>query len=151
MKAAQETRILPVQCHCHGEFGTQLHEDNLIREALYCYIAGFAMIFVVLHFGKGYSLLSNDEHLPVNAAVREAMLWALIGPVLWILQEYVFRGTELGNSYSGLDGDMQRLVLGGAVALGVATFLAWRWMLPLWGLAGAVVVYLRLSRSKDSL
>jgi len=124
---------------------------QLIREALYCYIAGFAMIFVVLHFGKCYSLLSNDEHLPVNAAVREAMLWALIGPVLWILQEYVFRGTELGNSYSGLDGDMQRLVLGGAVALGVATFLAWRWMLPLWGLAGAVVVYLRLSRSKDSL
>ena len=124
---------------------------QLVREAFYCYILAVAVIFLLLHFGKHYSLFSADEHLPVNAAVREAMLWAFIGPVLWILQEYVFRGTELGNSYSGLDWQMQRLVLGGAVTLGIATFLAWRWMLPLWGLAAAVVLYLRFSRPKDSL
>jgi hypothetical protein len=32
-----------------------------------------------------------------------------------------------------------------------ATVLAWRWMLPLWGLEAAVVVYIRFSRPKDSL
>ena len=42
--------------------------------------------------------------------------------------------TELWASSSGLDWQMQRLVLGGAVVLVVATFVAWRWMLPLWGL-----------------
>jgi hypothetical protein len=50
-----------------------------------------------------------------------------------------------------LDWQMQRLVLGGAVALVAATFVAWRWMLPLWGLAAAVALYLRFSRPKDSL
>ena len=122
---------------------------QLIREAFYCYILALAVIFLNLHFGKHYSLLSPDE--PLNAAAREAMLWAFIGPGLWILQEYVLRGTELGNSYSGLDWQMQRLVLGCAVAVVVGTFLAWRWMLPLWGLAAAFVLYLHFSRPKDSL
>jgi hypothetical protein len=124
---------------------------QLIREAFYCYILALALDFLLLHFGKHYSLLSPDQHLPVNAAAREAMLWAFIGPALWILQEYVLRGTELWNSYSGLDWQMQRLVFGGACALVLVTFVAWRWMLPLWGLAAAIALYLRFSRPKDSL
>jgi len=123
---------------------------QLIREAFYCYVFAVALIFLLLHFGKHYSLFSPEEHLPVIASVREALLWAIIGPVLWTLQEYVFRGTELWNSYSGLDWQMRRLVLAGAGGLAVATFLAWRWMLPLWGLVASVVLYLRLSRPKDS-
>jgi hypothetical protein len=124
---------------------------QLIREAFYCYVLAVALIFLLLHFGRHYSLFSPEEHLPVNASLRGALLWAFIGPVLLILQEYVFRETELGNSFSGLDWKMQRLVLAGAGGLGVATLVAWRWMLPLWGLAAAVVLYLRLSRPKDSL
>lgn len=79
-------------------------------------------MFLFLHFGKQYSLLSPGEHLPEIIAPREGMLRAFIGAVLWIVQENVLRGTELWNSYSGLDCQMQRLVLGGAVALVVATF-----------------------------
>ena len=124
---------------------------QLIREGFYCYILAFAIIFLHLHFGKHFSLLSHVEQLPVNAAAREAMLWAFIGPAVWIFQEYVLQGNELWASYSGLDWQMQRLVLGGAVALVVATFVAWRWMLPLWGLAAAVALYLHFSRPKDSL
>ena len=60
----------------------------------------------------------------MNAAAPEAMLWAFIGPAVWILQEYVLQGTELWASYSGLGWQMQRLVLGGAVALVVVTFVA---------------------------
>lgn len=108
-------------------------------------------MFLYIHFGKHYALLSRDKHLLVNAAAREAMLWAFAGSVLWIIQEYVLRGTDLWNSYSGLDWQMQWLVLGGAVALAVATFIVWRWMLLLWGVAVAVVLFLRLSRPKDSL
>ena len=96
---------------------------QLIREGFYWYILAFAIIFLHLHFGKHFSL-SDVEQLPVNAAAREAMLWAFVGPAVWIFQEYVLQGTELWASYSGLDWQMQRLVLGGAVALVVVTFVA---------------------------
>ena len=124
---------------------------QLVREALYCYIVALAIFFLLVQFGKHYSLLSPSRTLTVSAAVRQAMLWALVGPFLWALQEYVLRGTELWKSYSSLDWQMQRLVLAGTVALVVATFLAWRWMLPVWGLSAAVALYLRFSRPKDSL
>ena len=51
----------------------------------------------------------------------------------------------------GLDGQVQRIVVSGVAAMVAATFIAWRWMLPLWGLAASVALYLRFSRPKDSL
>jgi hypothetical protein len=83
-------------------------QKQLVREGFYCYILAFAVIFLHLHFGKHFSLLSDVEQLPANAAVREAMLWAFIGPAVWIFQGYVLQGTELWASYSGLGWQMQR-------------------------------------------
>ena len=77
---------------------------QFIGEAFFCYLLVFVVIFLRLHFGKHYSLFSPEEHLSVNAAARESMLWAFIGPVLWILHEYVLRGTDLWDSFSDWTG-----------------------------------------------
>ena len=130
----------------------QASRRQLIRGAIYTYILAFVFVFLDLHFVgiKYYYPSFHREYLPVNAAVQ-ALFWALIGPVLWVLDEYLLRQSDLWTSYSSLDWQMQRLVLGGAVAIVTATVLAWRWMLPLYGLAAAVTLYLHFSRPKDSL
>jgi len=131
----------------------QASRRQLIRGAIYTYILAFVFVFLDLHFvGIKYNYPSfHREYLPVNAAAVQALFWALIGPVLWVLDEYLLRRSDLWTSYSSLDWQMQRLVLGGAVAIVTATVVAWRWMLPFWGLAAAVAFYLRFSRPKDSL
>jgi len=130
----------------------QASRRQLVREAFYSYSLAFVFVFVELHFVgiKHHYPSFHREYLPVNAAVQ-ALFWALIGPVLWVLDEYLLRRSDLWTSYSSLDWQMQRLVLGGAVAIVTATVVAWRWMLPFWGLAAAVAFYLRFSRPKDSL
>jgi|SRR6266498_615657 len=133
--------------------GHQATRRQLVREGFYCYIVGFVLIFLDLHFLgiKHYYPSFHREYLPVNAAALQAILWAFISPILWVLQEYVLRGSDVWTSYRSLDWQIQRLVLAGAVAIIAATVIAWRWMLPLWGLAAAVALYLRFSRPKDSL
>jgi hypothetical protein len=108
------------------------------------------LIFFDLHFVgvKHYYPSLHREYLPVNAAALQAMRWALISPVLWLLQEYALRGSDLRASFWGLDWQIRRLVLAGAAFMVAATVVAWRWMLPLWGLAVAVALYLRFSRPK---
>jgi hypothetical protein len=76
---------------------------------------------------------------------------AFFGPVLWVLEKYVLRRSDAWTAYWSLDGQVQGLILAGAVAVITATVVAWRGMLPLWGLAAAVALYLHLSRPKDSL
>lgn len=124
---------------------------QLIRELFYCYIVTFAVAFFRFHFGRLFSLFSSVEHLPVNAAVRKAVLWALVGPALWTLQKYVLPGAELSESLSDSDWEVERIVFGIALALVFFTFFSWRLMLPLWGVAAAVALYPRFSRPKDSL
>ena len=131
----------------------QASRRQLVREAFYSYILVFVFVLLDLHFVgmKHYYPSFHREYLPVNAAALQALFWALIGPALSVLHEHVLRRGDLWTSYSSLDWQIQRLVLGGAVAIVMATVVAWRWMLPLWGLAAAVALYLRFSRPKDSL
>jgi len=131
----------------------QASRRQLIREAFYSYVFAFVIVLLELHFvgTKHYSPSFYREYGPVKAAVLQALVWALIGPVWVVLHEFVLRQSDLWRSYSSLDWQIQRLVLAGAVAIIAATVLAWRWMLPLWGLAVAVVLYLRFTRPKDSL
>jgi hypothetical protein len=128
----------------------QAARRQLVREGLYCYIGAFVFIFLDLHFLgiKHYYPSFHREYLPVDAAAVQAILWALIGPVLWVFQEYALRRSD---AWTSLDWQIQRLILAGAVASIAATIIAWRWMLPLWGLAAAVAWYLHFSRPKDSL
>jgi hypothetical protein len=131
----------------------QASRRQLVRKVFYFYMLAFVFFFLDLHFLgiKHYHPSFHREYLPVNAAARQALSWALIGPLLWVLHEYVLRGTELWRSFSELDGQIQQLVVGGAGVAIVMTVLAWRVMLPFWGLAAAVALYLRFSRPKDSL
>jgi hypothetical protein len=131
----------------------QATRRQLVREGLYCYVVAFVFMFLDLHFlgTNEYYPSFHREYLPANAAAIRAFLWAFTGPVLWVLQEYVLRGSEVLRFYRSLDWQIQGLVLGGAVTIMIATVVAWRWMLPLWGLAAAVALYLHFSRPKDSL
>ena len=131
----------------------QTSRRQLVREAFYSYILAFVFIFLNLHFAgiKHYYPSFHREYLSVHAAAVQALFWALIGPVLWMLDASIFRRSDLWTSYSSLDWQMQRMVLGGAVAIVTTTVIAWRWMLPLWGLAAAVALYLHFSRPQDSL
>jgi hypothetical protein len=45
-----------------------------------------------LHFFglKQYYPSFHRELLSVNAAARDSMFWALLGPILWVLRKYVF-------------------------------------------------------------
>jgi hypothetical protein len=131
----------------------QASRRQLVREVFFFYILAFVFIFLDLHFVgiRHYYPSLHREYLPVNAAALQASFWALIGLVLWVLQEYALRGSDLWTSFRGLDWQIQRLVLAGAALMVAATVGAWRWMLPLWGLAAAVALYLRFSRPKDSL
>ena len=131
----------------------QASRRQLVREVFFFYILAFVFIFLDLHFVriKHYYPSLHREYLPVNAAALQASIWALMGPVLWVLQEYVLRGNDLWTSFRGLDWQIQRLVLAGTALMVAATVGAWRWMLPLWGLAAAVALYLRFSRPNDSL
>ena len=131
----------------------QASRRQLVREGLFFYILAFVFIFLDLHFVgiRHYYPSFHREYLPVNAAALQAIFWAPIGPVLWVLQEYVMRGSDLWASFWGLDWQIRRLVLAGAALMVAATVVAWRWMLPLWGLAAAVALYLHFSRPKDSL
>jgi len=126
---------------------------QLVRECFFFYILAFVFILLDLHFlgTKGYYPSFHRVHLPVNTAALQAIGWALIGPVAWLLQEYALRDSDWWASFCGLDWQIQRLVLAGAALMVAATVVAWRWMLPLWGLAAAVALYLRFSRPKDSL
>jgi hypothetical protein len=128
----------------------QATRRQLVREVFYCYIVAFVFMFLYLHFlgVKNYYPSFHREYLPVDAAAIQAFLWALLGPVVWVLQEYVLGRS---NAWTSLDSQIQGLILAGAVGTIAATLIAWRWMLPLWGLATAVALYLRLSRPKDSL
>lgn len=130
----------------------QATRRQFIRGALYCYVIAFIFIFLDLHFAgiTHYSLLSRRENLPVNAAVREALLLAVIGPLVWVLEQNARPG-DWWTSFSALDSQVQRLIVAGAALLVFMTVVAWRWVLPLWGLAVAVALYLRLSRPKNSL
>lgn len=131
----------------------QASRGQLVREALYCYVLAFVVILLDLHFVgvKHYYPSFHREYLPLNAAAIQALAWALLGPLVWMFHEHAFLRSEVWRSYWSLDWQIQRLVLAGAVAVITATILAWRWMLPLWGVAGAVALYLRFSRPKDSL
>jgi hypothetical protein len=131
----------------------QASRRQLVREVFFFYILAFVCIFLDLHFVgiRHYYPSLHREYLPVNAAALQASIWALMGPVLWVLQEYVLRGNDLWKSFRDLDWEIQRLVLAGAAGMVAATVVAWRWMLPLWGLAAAVALYLRFSRPRDSL
>jgi hypothetical protein len=126
---------------------------QLVREVFFFYILAFVFIFLDLHFvGIRHHYPSlHRKYLPVNAAALQASFWALMGPVLWVLQEYALRGSDLWTSFRDLDWEIQRLVLAGAAGMVAATVVAWRWMLPLWGLAAAVALYLRFSRPKEGL
>jgi hypothetical protein len=113
---------------------------QLFREALYSYVVAFVVIFLDLRFVgiKHYYPSFHREPLPLNAAAIQALLWAFIGLVVWMLHEHVLLQSEQWRSYWSLDWQIQRLVLGGAVVVITATIFAWRWILPLWGLAAAV-------------
>jgi len=125
---------------------------QLVRDAFSCDIVAFLFVFLDLHFIgiKHYNPSFHREHLPVNEAAHRAVDWAFAGPILWLL-DGVLRGNELWTSFWALNYQMQGLVLGGAAAIIAATIFAWHWMLPLWGLAAAIALYLRFSRPKDSL
>jgi hypothetical protein len=131
----------------------QASRRQLVREAFYSYILAFVFVLLELHFVgiKHYYPSFHREYLPVNTAAIQALSWAFIGPVSWVFHEYALRRSDLWRSYSTLDWEIQRLVLAGTVVIITATVIAWRWMLPLWGLAAAVALYLRFSRPKDSL
>jgi hypothetical protein len=131
----------------------QASRRQLVREAFYSYILAFVFVFLELHFVgvKRYYPSFRREYLPVNAAAVQASFFALIGPALWVLQEHVLRRNDMWTSYWSLDWQFRGLVLAGTVAVITATVVSWRWMLPLWGLAAAVALYLRFSRPKDSL
>jgi hypothetical protein len=131
----------------------QASRRQMVRGGLFFYVLAFVFVFVDLHFVgiKSYYPSFHREYLPVNAAALQAIWWALIGPILWVLDEYALRGSDLWASFWGLDWQIRRLALAGATIMVAATVVAWRWMLPLWGLAAAVALYLRFSRPKDSL
>lgn len=126
---------------------------QLVRECFFFYLLAFVFVFLDLRFVgiKDYYPSFHREYLPLNAAAHQATLWAIMGPVLWVLQEYILRENEEWTSFWSLDRQMQSLIVAGAALVVLATVVAWRWMLPLWGLAAAVALYLRLSRPKDSL
>ena len=125
---------------------------QLIREGCYAYLVAYVVIFLELHFvGVGhYSSSFHREHLPTVTAARQAIWWALIGPVRWVLQQNARPG-DWWTAFWSLDWQIRRLVLAGAVLTVFATIVSWRWMLPLFGLALAFVLYLHFSRPKDSL
>jgi hypothetical protein len=125
---------------------------QLVSESFYCYVFAFALIFLDLHFVgiKHYYPSFHRERLPVDAAALRATFWALIGPVLWILQD-VLDQNEVWTSFWGLDWEIRGLVLAGVAFIAAATVIAWGWMLPLFVMAAAVALYLHLSRPKDSL
>jgi len=131
----------------------QTSRRQLLGDAFFIYIVAFAFLFLRLHFVgiRHYYPSFHREYLPVNTAAIQALCWALIGPVLAVLHQYVFKRSDLWASYWDLDWQLQRLLFGGALVMVLATVFAWRLMLPFWGLAGAVPLYLRFSRSKDSL
>src|SRR5579871_6755339 len=110
--------------------------QQLVREFFFIYILAFVFTFLDLHFFgiRHYYPSFHREYLPVNPAALQASFWALIVSVLCMIEEYVLQGTDLWTSFQDLDLQVQRLVLAGAAGLGVATFVAWRWMLPLWAL-----------------
>jgi hypothetical protein len=131
----------------------RVSRKQLGREALYNYIVAFVVIFLYLHFVgvKQYVPSFHREYLPVNSALVQAAFWALMAPVLWLLNDFILRDIELWRSFSGLDWQIQRLIIAGVVSMVVVTVVAWRLMLPFWGLAAAVALYMRFSRPKDSL
>lgn len=133
-------------------FRHQAWRRQLIRQGFWCYILAFLFVFLELHFigVKHYTPSFHREYLPVSAAPHEAIYLAFAGPVLWLLDD-VLRRNDLWTSFWSLDYEIRGLVFAGvAGAIGV-TVVAWHWMLPLWGLVGCVVLYLRFSRPKDSL
>ena len=105
--------ILPTDviasAHSSSSFPTTIDT----RESLFFYILAFVFIFLDLHFVgiKHYYPSLHREYLPVNAAALQAIWWALIGPVLWVLQEYALRGSDVRASFWGLDWQIRRLVL----------------------------------------
>ncbi len=131
----------------------QTSRRQLIRVGFYFYVLAFVFIFLDLHFLgiRHYYPSLHREYLPVNAAALQALFWALIAPVGWVLHKYVLRPTELWRSFSNLDPQIQQMVLGGVVVAVGLTVFVWRVMLPLWALAAAVVLYLHFSRPNDSL
>jgi len=130
----------------------QASRRQLVREGFSCYFLAFLVVFLDLHFigVKHYVPSFHREHLAVNLAAHQAAYWALGGPVLWLLDD-LLRRNDLWTSFWSLDYQIRGLVLAGATALIAATVVVWHWMLPLWGLAVAVTLYLRFSRPKDSL
>jgi hypothetical protein len=58
---------------------------------------------------------------------------------------------ELWEAFDSLDHYLQRLVLAGVVALGFMTTVLWRLTLPFIAVIIGIAIYLRRSRSKDSL
>jgi hypothetical protein len=136
----------------HRRIRHQASRRQLVREVFSCYILAFVFVFLDLHFIgiKHYNPSFHREYLPVNAAAHQAVYWAFAGPSLCLLDD-VLRRNEMWTSLWGLDYQIRGLVLGGAAAIIAATVVAWHWMLPLWGLAAAVVLFLRFSRPKDSL
>ena len=136
----------------HRRMRHQAWRRQLVRQGFSCYILAFLFVFLELHFvgTKHYSPSFHREYLPVNAAAHQAVYWAFAGPILWLLND-VLRKNDLWTSFWGLDYEVRGLILAGAAGTIAATVLAWHWMLPLWGLAAAVALYLRFSRPKDSL
>ena len=130
----------------------QTSRRQLVREGLSCYFLAFLFVFFDLHFAgiKHYNPSFHREYLPMNAAAHQALSWAFAGPILLLLHD-VLRSSDLWTSFWGLDYQIRGLVLCGAAIIVAATVLSWHWMLPLWGLAAAVALYLRFSRPKDSL
>lgn len=130
----------------------QASRRQLVREGFSCYILAFLVVFLDLHFIglKHYTPSFHREHLPFKVAAYRAAYWGLGGPILWLLDD-ALRRNELWTSFWSLDARIQGLALAVAAVVIVATIVAWQWMLPVWGLAVAVTLYLRLSRSKDSL
>jgi len=126
---------------------------HLVREGVFWYVLTFVLFFLKLHFvgTRHYFPSFHREYLPVNAAIVQATVWAFIGLVLWLFYEYVLGGTETWRLFSDLDWRGQRLVLAAVAGLAALTVLAWRVMLPFWGLVAAVALYMRFSRQKDSL
>ena len=124
----------------------------MVREVFSCYILAFLFAFLDLHFVgiRHYNPSLYREYLPVNAAAHQAVYWAFAGPIFWVLDD-LLRRNELWTSFWSLDYQIQGLILAGAAVIIAATVTAWHWMLPLWGLAAAVALYLRLSRPKNSL
>ena len=82
----------------------QASRRQLVREAFYSYILVFVFVLLDLHFVgmKHYYPSFHREYLPVNAAALQALFWALIGPALSVLHEYVLRRGDLWTSYSSL-------------------------------------------------